>query len=420
MSVYILYTYTVNFRERLVKVFDGKEGVKPNNAQEEQAILVSGGFSRQVIQQVLDVTDIVELVGDYLPLKVIGHEGKACCPFHKERSPSFTVNSDKQFYHCFGCGEHGDAIAFLMAHQNYEFMESVEYLAERASISVNYEKRIIPNYKKSISFVKEKIEQIVESEKEIFEALLYQRKIPGDLAKSLLISTAKEGDSLEGFLPEVKSDSLLFPVLDRRKRVIGFATESIESGETNIYPDSAIYGVSTIGVNKHLFVTGSPSHSVRLSQAVDCVSYASHVPSQEQIKGMLKLNANIVFCFHIGAVGYKSAWETVKALLPHVTGKNHIRFLFHTDDIAGSLIDFGEDPDHAINYSDFLIERIIELISNELEANPNIQRTEHYLFDRLSSFCSLMPQTQYREMFSETCKDEVLSHFMALPKLTAH
>ena len=89
-----------------------------------------------VIAEVLRRTDIVELIGGYLPLKSAGRTHKALCPFHNEKTPSFVVNPERQIFHCFGCGEGGDAIAFLVKHERLSFLEAVRFLAERAGVSL--------------------------------------------------------------------------------------------------------------------------------------------------------------------------------------------------------------------------------------------------------------------------------------------
>src|SRR5512134_3802179 len=87
-----------------------------------------------VIAEILRRTDIVELIGEYLPLKAAGRTHKALCPFHTEKTPSFIVNPERQIFHCFGCGEGGDAVTFLMKHERLTFPEAARYLAERAGV----------------------------------------------------------------------------------------------------------------------------------------------------------------------------------------------------------------------------------------------------------------------------------------------
>jgi len=97
---------------------------------------MAGRIPQSFIDELLTRTDIVEVIDDRVQLKKAGREYKACCPFHNEKTPSFTVSQVKQFYHCFGCGEHGTAITFLMDYEHMDFVEAVEELAHRAGLEV--------------------------------------------------------------------------------------------------------------------------------------------------------------------------------------------------------------------------------------------------------------------------------------------
>ncbi|AGH43113.1 DNA primase [Paraglaciecola psychrophila 170] len=102
---------------------------------------MSGRIPREFIDDIIARSDIVELIDSRVRLKKAGRNHQACCPFHEEKSPSFTVSQDKQFYHCFGCGAHGNVISFLMEFDRLEFPEAIEELARYHSIEVPREKR---------------------------------------------------------------------------------------------------------------------------------------------------------------------------------------------------------------------------------------------------------------------------------------
>src|ERR1700719_742671 len=97
---------------------------------------MAGRIPQAFIDEVVARSDIVEIIGARVPLKKSGREFKACCPFHNEKSPSFWVSPDKQFYHCFGCGAHGTAIGFLMQYEKMEFLDAVADLAQRAGLEL--------------------------------------------------------------------------------------------------------------------------------------------------------------------------------------------------------------------------------------------------------------------------------------------
>src|SRR3970282_15236 len=98
-----------------------------------------GRIPEKFIDDLLSRVDIVNVIDTRVPLKKAGKDYKACCPFHEEKTPSFTVSPDKQFYHCVGCGAHGTAIGFLMEYERMSFQEAVEDLARRAGLTVPYE-----------------------------------------------------------------------------------------------------------------------------------------------------------------------------------------------------------------------------------------------------------------------------------------
>jgi len=100
---------------------------------------MAGRISQLFIDNLLARADIVELVESRVPLKKAGKNYQACCPFHNEKSPSFTVSQDKQFYHCFGCGEHGNAITFLMEFDRLDFPDAIEELASHCGMEVERE-----------------------------------------------------------------------------------------------------------------------------------------------------------------------------------------------------------------------------------------------------------------------------------------
>ena len=98
--------------------------------------MASGRIPRDFIDDLLTRADVVDVINARVPLKKKGREYTACCPFHNEKTPSFTVSPNKQFYHCFGCGVHGSAISFLMEYEHLDFVEAVESLAESMGITV--------------------------------------------------------------------------------------------------------------------------------------------------------------------------------------------------------------------------------------------------------------------------------------------
>ena len=109
---------------------------------------LAGIIPRQFVDELLTKVDVVEVINSRLPLKKKGHEYTACCPFHSEKTPSFSVSPSKQFYHCFGCGVNGSAISFLMEYEHYDFIEAVEQLASDIGLEVPREQGKLVDPKK--------------------------------------------------------------------------------------------------------------------------------------------------------------------------------------------------------------------------------------------------------------------------------
>ena len=210
---------------------------------------MSGRIPEAFIEELLARSDIVELIERRLPLKRAGSEFKACCPFHDEKSPSFTVSPKKQFYHCFGCGAHGSVIGFLMQYEGLEFVDAVEELAHHAGMEVPRDAAAAPRPQKGLYDVLKEAAafyqaQLKASDKAI--AYLKGRGLEGEVCRNYGLGYAPPGwNALEsaigknaearklmlgaGLLSQGNKgtydkfrDRVMFPIHDRRGRVIGF------------------------------------------------------------------------------------------------------------------------------------------------------------------------------------------------------
>ena len=161
-----------------------------------------GRIPQSFIDEVLNRTDIVEVIDTRVPLKKAGREFKACCPFHDEKTPSFTVSQVKQFYHCFGCGANGTAISFLIDYEHMEFVEVIEELARRAGLEVPKEtsgKQVqapstLPHYA-LLERVADYYQEQLRSHPQASRAVNYlkQRGLTGDVAARFTIGYAPPG-----------------------------------------------------------------------------------------------------------------------------------------------------------------------------------------------------------------------------------
>lgn len=239
---------------------------------------MAGLYPEEVIQEVLSRTDIVELIGGYVHLKRSGRGYMGLCPFHKEKSPSFHVSGDKQLYHCFGCGVGGNAIHFVMAAENLDFLDGLKYLADRAGFALPepdntrqdsaryefkkkmYEANIFAAkfYRDTyFSPVGEKAREYAKK-RELTEQTILRFGIGYAPPGGALMAAAKENGISEdvllalglvmrndkGRLTERFRDRLMVPIIDVRKNVIGFGGRALSPDEKAKYmnsPESPVF-----------------------------------------------------------------------------------------------------------------------------------------------------------------------------------
>ena len=234
---------------------------------------MAGRIPQAFIDELIARTDIVELIGGRVQLKKAGREWKACCPFHNEKTPSFWVSPDKQFYHCFGCGAHGTAIGFLMEYAGKSFPEAVEQLARDAGLTVPRVESADERERREQSG--DLAETLLTAArhyrgrlKESPEAIAYlkRRGLTGQVAAHFGIGYAPEAwQGLAAAFPDYESpaleaaglvvrgdggkrydrfrDRVMFPIHDTRGRVIGFGGRVLESGEPKYLnsPETALF-----------------------------------------------------------------------------------------------------------------------------------------------------------------------------------
>ncbi len=235
---------------------------------------MAGRIPKQFIDELLTRTDIVDVIDSYVPLKKAGKDYKACCPFHEEKTPSFTVSVDKQFYHCFGCGAHGSAIGFLMDYEHMSFVEAVEDLATRAGLKVPKEAGVFSGpdkdngadllglLREAERFYRQQLREHPQAGRAV--DYLKGRGITGEIAHEFGLGFAPDGwDNLLRALGKddasrealaraglaVKKDSgghydrfrdrVMFPIEDHRGRVVAFGGRVIDDvqGRTNAAED---------------------------------------------------------------------------------------------------------------------------------------------------------------------------------------
>lgn len=385
---------------------------------------MAGRIPQQFIDDLLNRVDIVEVVDSRVPLKKKGKEYSACCPFHSEKTPSFTVSQNKQFYHCFGCKANGSAIGFLMEYEHLSFPEAIEELARSQGIDVPYEggQRPDPSTKKAQTdlydlmhetdqFYQKQLRQHEQAHTAI--DYLKQRGLSGEVAKDFGIGFAPDGwDNLISALgntPEREKalvttgmliqkdngkcydrfrDRIMFPIRDRRGRCIAFGgrilpkdqpdtdkegAKYLNSPETPLFHKGReLYGLfearQALRDIPRLLVVEGYMDVVALAQfdiryAVATLGTAT---TPDHLQRLFQLTSEIVFCFDGDRAGKDAAWRALQVCLPEMKDGRETRFMFLPD---------GEDPDSYI--------RKIGKDAFELEVKQS-QTFSEYLFKQLT------------------------------------
>jgi DNA primase len=348
-----------------------------------------GLIPQSFIDELIARADIVEVIGLRVPLKKAGREYKACCPFHGEKTPSFWVSPEKQFYHCFGCGAHGTVLRFLMEHDRMAFPEAVEELAQRLGLEVPHEGGAASGHSKR---AEEPLYELMAQVGRFYaEALgrepkarqyLQRRGLEGATIEQFGIgyapnswnevlrrfgATDNERRSLSelGLIIERERgqirdsehhydrfrDRIMFPIRDARGRIIAFGGRIIEQGEPKYLnsPETPLFhkGRELYGLYetrrarsnlKRLLVVEGYMDAVRLHQSgiTYAVATLGTATTPEHFKRIFRLVNEVVFAFDGDKAGRAAAWRALQHALPEAREGREIRFLFLPE---------GHDPD---------------------------------------------------------------------------
>ena len=323
-------------------------------------------------QELLHRVDIVDVIGRYVPLKKGGANYLACCPFHTEKTPSFTVSPAKQFYHCFGCGAHGNAISFLIEYQGLGYVEAVKDLAESVGMKMpEFESRTQkPEGGPDLYEVMERACDYYRGQlKAAPHAVEYLkgRGLTGKIAARFGIGYAPDGwQNLESVFPSYADKSLkeaglvidpegggrrydrfrdriMFPILDQRGSVIAFGGRVLGDGEPKYLnsPETALFEKS-----RELYGLVQARSAIRAAGCVivvegymDVVALAQHgieyavatlgtATSPIHVQKLLRQTDEVVFCFDGDAAGRKAAWHALEVSLSCLADNKTVRFLF--------------------------------------------------------------------------------------------
>lgn len=345
---------------------------------------MAGQIPRAFIDELLARTDIVELIDLRVPLKKAGKNYSACCPFHNEKTPSFTVSADKQFYHCFGCGAHGNAISFMMAYEQLEFVEAIEELAKLHHLDVPREGGFKPYAQGSADDYSQ-----MQKAATIYQQQLQQHPVAAQYLQQRGLSASTIARYGIGYAPEswdllLKQlgankmareqlfelklinrndngreydffrDRIMFPIRDKRGRVIAFGGRVLGDGtpkylnspETRLFHKGReLYGLyearqqqerveRLLVVEGYMDVVALAEHGI--SFAVACLGTAT---TSDHMQTMFRFCHKIICCYDGDRAGRDAAWRALQSALPQLKDGVEVNFVFLPD---------GEDPDSLV------------------------------------------------------------------------
>ncbi len=418
------------------------------------------------IDTLLDRVDIVELVDSRVKLKKSGKNYSACCPFHDEKTPSFTVTQDKQFYYCFGCGASGNAIGFMMDYERSSFPEAVELLARLSGLEVPRD--AAANSPEQIARDKERrsMYELLESAADFYKIQLRQhpartkavgylqnRGLSGEIARDFGIGLAPPGwDHLLQALGETVEDQrlliesgmlvnrddshklydrfrdrIMFPIRDVRGRVIGFGGRVLDDSKPKYLnsPESPVFhkGEELYGLHEARKANSSLTRLLVVEGYMDVIALAQFdiryavatlgtACREDHLTKAFKYTQEIVFCFDGDDAGRTAAKRALESSLPVMTDGRQVKFLFLPEK---------EDPDtlvrqigagkftglieHALPLEDFFFDVISENIDiRSMEGRARVSKLAAPLLDKLPA--GVYRQLMFKQLAKRTGLDQ--------------
>ena len=341
---------------------------------------------KDFIDSLIDKANIVDIIGNYIKLEKKGNDYWARCPFHSEKTSSFSVSENKQFFHCFGCGAHGNAIGFVMDHTNKTYPEAIESIANTLGIEIPRDKETSKIYearkilKDSLNDAKKIFEnQLKNSENAI--SYLKERKISGETAKKFQIGYAEddfqvinkslsdaytESNLLDAGLIVKKDknsydkfrDRIMFPIHDQSGNIIAFGGRILKEDKEKPMakymnsPETSLFSKKRVLYNLHLakqdkdskeflYIVEGYMDVIKLYQAgiKNSVATLGTAVTQENLIQCFKYTREIICCFDGDKAGEKAAWQGVENIMPVIKDGDAISFVFLPEN---------HDPDNII------------------------------------------------------------------------
>jgi DNA primase len=415
---------------------------------------MSGAIPQHFIDELLARADIVDIIGRRIPLKKAGREFQACCPFHTEKTPSFTVSPTKQFYHCFGCGAHGSALGFMMEYDRLSFPEAVEELATSMGLEVPREagfeqgpdhRPLYEMLDRAASYFSQQLRQHPQAPQAV--DYLRGRGLSGEIAAGFRIGYAPPGwDNLlqalgddenrirllrdTGLITEQDGkrydrlrDRIIFPIRDARGRVLGFGGRLLGDGKPKYLnsPETPVFhkGRELYGLYEARQADAHPARLLVVEGYMDVVALAQFgidnavatlgtATTNDHLEKLYRVTPELVFCFDGDRAGRDAAWKALNTVLPLLREGRQARFLFLPD---------GEDPDSLVRrigsesmqaeiarslpLSEFLFDKLAEQVDmSSLDGRARLGELARPLLDKL-------PPGMFRDMMQQALHERI-------------
>lgn len=412
---------------------------------------MSGRIPREFINELLVRVDIVDLIDSYVPLKKAGSNFTARCPFHSEKTPSFSVSPKKQFFHCFGCGASGNAISFLMDFDHLNFVEAVESLASFAGLDVPRETgtgsgnlksetghlaialekaaslyaaqlRNTPEGKKAVAYLKNRgISSQVAQDYQLGYAPANSMPIFSRLDQDDLLAAGILGRSDKGEIYPRFRNRVMFPIRDKRGRTIGFGGRVLDDSLPKYLnsPETPLFhkGREVYGLYELLEETPKPERIIVTEGYMDVIALAQFgirfavatlgtAATQAHFELLFRFTAELVLCFDGDNAGRQAVWRAIEAAMPCLRDGRQLRIL---------LLPQGQDPDslvrehgnqhfntliiNALPLSDYFFQQQLEGLNlAELEARA-------HLLNNCRPYLEKLPEGVFKSMMFNRLKD---------------
>ncbi|MFW5450028.1 MAG: DNA primase [Methylophagaceae bacterium] len=410
---------------------------------------MAGQIPPQFIDDLLTRIDIVDVIDPRVPLKKAGKNHQACCPFHNEKTPSFTVSPDKQFYHCFGCGAHGTAIGFLMEYDQMSFPEAIQDLADQAGMTVptthsasqspaaqtlydlldkvsqyyvhqlqtHPQRSIFINYLKQRGLSTQTIEHFnigmaPDGWDNVLRTFGTSEQARQRLTEAGLLSSNDKGRTYDRF-----RNRIMFPIRDRRGRVVGFGGRVLDDSSPKYLnsPETPVFhkGHELYGLYQARKANRKLDRIIIVEGYMDVIALAQHnitnavatlgtATTPDHLRLVQRSTPEVVFCFDGDRAGREAAWRAAENALPLLGGNQQLKFMFLAD---------GEDPDSMVqqqgpevfnkmvkqaqNYSDFFF----ATLESRVDCNSMDGRAR--LVEMAKPYLRHIPVGVYRDMLEQ-------------------